>query len=101
MAGVEAQLEAMRKKEAEELLASGGPMLALEAARPTLALALTLALILTVTLTLTLNLTLTLTCGGPCRLLGHAEEAEALARGFGRLVGSSTLSRGKPRGHAG
>ena len=61
MAGVEAQLEAMRKKEAEELLASGGPMLALEAARPTLALALTLALILTVTLTLTLNLTLTLT----------------------------------------
>ena len=44
MAGVEAQLEAMRKKEAEELLASGGPMLALEAtaARPTLALAFTL-----------------------------------------------------------
>ena len=51
MAGVEAQLEAMRKKEAEELLASGGPMLALEAtaARPTLALTLTLALALALT----------------------------------------------------
>ena len=50
---------------------------------------------------LTLTLTLALTCGGPCRLLGHAVEAEALARGFGRVVGSSTLLRGKPRGHAG
>ena len=63
MAGVEAQLEAMRKKEAEELLASGGPMLALEAtaARRTLALTLTLTLTLTIALTLTLTLALTLT----------------------------------------
>eukprot|EP00964_Phaeocystis_antarctica_P009014 scaffold4882_cov70-Phaeocystis_antarctica.AAC.4 len=40
-------------------------------------------------------------CGCPCRLLGHAAEADELARGWGRVVGSSTPSSGNPRGHAG